>query len=84
MHAHTHTHAHARTHTHTHTHIGGGIVVKNLRANTGYARNAGLIPGLGRVPGAGNGNPLRYSCLEDSMDKGAWQVTDHGVAKSWT
>ena len=82
MHAHTHTHT--DTHTHVHTHKGGGIVVKNLPANTGYARNAGLIPRLGRVPGTGNGNPLRYSCLEISVDRGVWQVTDHGVAKSWT
>ena len=42
------------------------------------------IPGLGRSPGKGNGNPLQYSCLENPMDKGAWQATVHGVAKSWT
>ena len=41
-------------------------------------------PGSGRFPGAGNGNPLQYSCLENSMDRGAWQVTVHGVAKSRT
>jgi len=48
------------------------------------ARDAGLIPGSGRSPGEGNGYPLQYSCLENSMDIGAWQVTVHGVAKSWT
>ena len=51
------------------------------------ARNAGdpgLIPGLGRSPGEGNGNPLQYSCLENSMDEGAWWATVHGVTKSWT
>ena len=87
----------------------GGLVVKNLPANTG---NMGLIPGLGRSPGEGNtsvflpgkfygqrslagcnpwgrspgegnGNPLQYSCLENFMDRGAWQAVIHGVAKSW-
>ena len=51
------------------------------------ACNAGdldLIPGSGRSPGEGNGNPLQYSCLENSMDRGAWQATVHGVAKSQT
>ena len=47
----------------------GGSVVKNPTAN---ARNAGLIPGLGRCPGEGNGTPLQYSCLENPMDGGAW------------
>ena len=44
----------------------------------------GSIPGLGRSPGEGNGNPLQYSCLENPMDQGAWWATVHGVAKSWT
>ena len=44
----------------------------------------GLIPGLGRSPGEGNGNPLQYSCLESLMNRGAWWATVHGVAKSWT
>ena len=44
----------------------------------------GLIPGLGRSPGEGNGNPLQYSCLENPMDRGAWRATVHGVTKSWT
>ena len=48
------------------------------------AGDSGSIPGLGRSPGEGNGNPLQYSCLENSMDRGAWQANDHGVTKSWT
>ena len=47
----------------------GGAVVKNPPAN---ARDVGLIPGLGRCPGVGNGNPLQYSCLENSLDRGSW------------
>ena len=46
------------------------------------AGNLGLMPGLGRPPGEGNGNPLQYSCLENSMDRGAWWAPVHGVAKS--
>ena len=57
----------------------GGSVVKNLLANAG---DAGSIPGSGRSPGEGNGNPLQYSCLGNPMDRGAWRATDHGVAKS--
>ena len=48
------------------------------------AGDSGSIPGLGRFSGEGNGNPLQYSCLENPMDRGAWQDTVHGVAKSWT
>ena len=44
----------------------------------------GSIPGSGKSPGEGNGNPLQYSCLENSMDRGAWWATVHGVEKSWT
>ena len=55
-----------------------GSVVKNTLAN---AVEAGSIPGSARSPGEGNGNPLQYSCLGDSMDRGAQQVTVHGVAK---
>ena len=62
----------------------GGRVVKNLPANAGDARNVGLFPGSGRPPGGGNGNPLQYSCLENSMDRGTWRATVHEVAKSWT
>ena len=47
-------------------------------------RDAGSVPGLGRSPRVGNGNPLQYSCLENSMDRGAWQATVHGTAKSQT
>ena len=59
-------------------------MVRNLHANTGDVKDAGLIPGLGRSPGKGNGNPLLYSCLENPMDRGAWQAAVHGVAKSGT
>ena len=48
------------------------LVVKNLLANSGDIRDAGSIPGLGRSPGGGHGNPLQYSCLENPMDRGAW------------
>ena len=48
------------------------------------AGDPGSIPGLGRSPGEGNGNPLQYSCLENPMDRGAWQGVDHGIAKSQT
>ena len=48
------------------------------------AGDLGLIPDLGRSFGGGHGNPLQYSCLENSMDRGAWQATDHGIAKNWT
>ena len=59
-------------------------MVKNPSANAGAARNTGLIPGLGRSPGVENDNPLQYSYLENSMDRGAWVATVHGIAKSWT
>ena len=60
------------------------LVVKNLPSNAGDVRDMGSIPGLGRSPGGGNGNPLQYSCLENPMDRGAWQATVHGIAKSQT
>ena len=50
----------------------GGKVIKNLPVNAGDTEGAGLIPGLGRSPGEENSNPLQYSCLEDTMDRGAW------------
>ena len=56
-------------------------MVKHLPANVG---NLGLILGPGTSPGEGNGNSLQYSCLENSMDGGAWLATVHGIAKSWT
>ena len=48
------------------------------------AADPGLIPGSGRSPGEGNGNPLRYACLENPMDRGAWRAIVNGVTKSWT
>ena len=57
-------------------------MVKNPPANTEDARDTGSIPGSGRSPGGGNGNLLQDSCMKDSLDRGAWQVTVHGVAKS--
>jgi len=57
-------------------------LVKNLPANAGDTRGAGLIPGLGTSPGGGIGNPLQYFCLENHVDRGAWQATVHGVAKN--
>ena len=58
------------------------LVVKNKPANAEDVRDAVLIPELGRCPGDGHGNPLQYSCLENPVDRGDWQVTVHGVAKS--
>ena len=60
------------------------LVVKNQPANAGDIRDVGSIPELGRSPGGGHGNPLQYSCLENPMDRGAWQATVHRVAKSQT
>ena len=53
-------------------------------ANAGDIRDVSLIPVLGRSPGEGNGNPLQYFCLENSMDRGGWQAAVHGVTHSWT
>ena len=61
-----------------------GLVVKNLPVNSGAAGDLSSIPGLGRSPGKGNGNPLQCSCLENPMDRGAWRATVYGVAKSRT
>ena len=60
------------------------LVVRNLPANAGDAREIDLIPGSGKTPREGNGNSLQYSCLENPTDRGAWQATVHGVAKSQT
>ena len=60
------------------------LVVRNPPANAGAARDAGLLPGWGRFPGGGIGNSLQYSCLENPMDRGAWQATIHEVAQSYT
>ena len=59
-------------------------MVKSLPANSGYARDVVSMPGSGRPSGIGNGYPLQYSCLEISMDRGAWWATIHGVTKSQT
>ena len=59
-----------------------GAVVKNMPANAGGTGNMGSVPGLGKSPGEGNGNPLQYSCLENPMDREAWWATVHGVSKS--
>ena len=58
--------------------------IKNLPANAGDIRDAGLVPASGRSPGGGYGNPLQYSCLENPMDRRAWRATVHRVAKSQT
>ena len=58
------------------------LVVKNPPASAGDARDVGSIPGLGRSPEGGRGNPVQYSCLENPMGRGAWWVTVHGATKS--
>ena len=60
------------------------LLVKNLPANAGDRRDVGLIPGLGIFPGGEHGNPLQYSCMENPMDRGAWQATVYRVTKSQT
>ena len=59
----------------------GGAVVKNLPASAGHARDVGSIPGPGRSPGIGNDNPLQYSYLENSRDRGAWRLQSMGLQK---
>ena len=63
------------------SHFPGG---SDGKASACIVGDLGLIPGLERSPGEGNGNPLQDSCLENSMDGGAWNATIHGVAKNWT
>ena len=60
------------------------LMVKSMPAKAGDTREMGLSPGLGKSPGGGNGNPFQNSCLENSRDRGVWQATVHGVAKSQT
>ena len=60
------------------------LVAQTVKASTYNAGDLGSIPGSGRSPGEGNGNPLQYPCLENHMDGGAWWATVHGVTKSWT
>ena len=69
---------------HTHTHMASQVaqLVKNLPANAGDAMMWVLTPGSGRSPKVENGKPLQYSCLENSMDRGAWWATAHWVIKS--
>ena len=64
--------------------IGTSLVAQTVKASAYNAGDSGLIPGLGRSPGEGNGSPLQYSCLENPMDGGAWWAAVHGVTKSWT
>ena len=59
-------------------------MVKNPPTNAGDVKDEGLTPGLGRSPGGEHGNPLQYSCLENSMDRGAWRAIVHRVTKSRT
>ena len=58
------------------------LVIKNPPANAGDTGDTGSIPGSGRSPGGGHGNPLQYSCLKNPMDKGSWQSTVHWITKS--
>ena len=58
-------------------------MVKNSPANPGDVGDAGSIPGLGRSPREGNGNPLQYSCLRNPMDRGAWWAIVHGITRVW-
>ena len=60
------------------------LVVKNPPDNAGAAGDVSLIPGLGRSPGGGNGNPLQYSCLQNPMDRGVWWAIVHRVTNGWT
>ena len=62
----------------------GGSTGKNLPTNAGDIRDSGSMSRLGRSPGGRNGNPIQYTCLENPMDRGAWQATAHRVAKSQT
>ena len=62
----------------------GGSDGKESACNAGDTGDASLIPRSGQSPGGGNGNPLQYSCLEDSVYRGAWWVTVYGIAKRWT
>ena len=62
----------------------GGSVVKNPPANSDATGDTGSVPRWGRCPGGGNSNPLQYSCLENPIDRGAWQATVCGVTNSWT
>ena len=71
------------THTHSNYRQSWASLVAQLVKNLCSAGDLGLIPGLGRSPGEGNGDPLQYPCLENLMDRGAWWAAVHGVANSW-
>ena len=81
------THTHTHTHAHTYIHFGlprwlsGKESACQCRRHKRYGFDP---PGMGRLPGGGNGNPLQYSCQENPMDRGAWQATVHGITKSCT
>ena len=60
------------------------LVVQKQPGNAGDIREASSVPGLGRSPGGGQGNPLQYACLENPMDRRTWRAAVHSVAKSWT
>ena len=75
---------HIHTHTHTHTHIYTATLVIETAKICLQCRRPGSIPGLGRSPWEGNGNPFQYSCLENPTDREAWQAIGHGVTKSQT
>ena len=83
----SHTHTHTYTHTHTHTYIyiyvasQVALAVKNLSVNAGDIRDTSSIPGSGRSPGGGHGNPLQYSWLENPMDRGAWWLQSIGLQR---
>ena len=62
----------------------GFSISSDGKESTWNAADSGWIPGSGRSPGGGRGNPLQYCCLENSMNRGAWQAKVHGIAKSWT
>ena len=62
--------------------VGIQYIIMNPPTNAGNIKDVGLIPGFGKFPGGGHGNPLQYSCLENFMDRRAWQATVHGVARS--
>ena len=81
------TSVYALEYIHTYTHIWASqvvLVAKSLPANAGDIRGTGSVPGLGRSPGGGHGNPFQYSFLENPMDSGAWVATVHRTAQNWT
>ena len=84
IHTHTRTHTHTHTHMHIHTHTHRLPWWFKGKESAAMQETPGLIPRSGRSPGEGNGYPLQYSCLENSMDRRAWWAIVHGVTKSWT